>query len=96
MNAKKVTLDVTKVARLARLQLSKGEEILFQEQMNAIVIYFDELKTVDTEGVEPLVTPSPIESSLRPDEISVWEDSEKALDNAPERSGHLFKVPPVV
>ena len=89
-------IDVKKVAKLARLQLNSEEEVVLQKQVESIIGYFEELKNIDTQAVEPLVTPSEIEPTLRVDEVVRWDENELALENAPEKSGNLFKVPPVV
>ena len=92
-------IDVHKVASLARLVISPEEAAEFQKQMAAIFDNFEKIKAVDTTGVEPLVTPSEIEMVLRDDSLEAQEEKitvEEALKNAPERSGNLFKVPPVV
>lgn len=89
-------IHVQKIAKLARLALTPEEEKVFEPQLNAIFKYFEELSSVNTEGVEPLVTPSEIELVFREDEKEITQTVEEALQNAPERSGNLFKVPPVV
>ena len=89
-------INVQKVAKLARLELNQEEESKFEPQLNAIFKYFEELSKVNTEGVEPLVTPSEIELVFREDEKVLTQSPEEALQNAPEKMGHLFKVPPVV
>lgn len=89
-------IQVHKIAQLARLALTEKEEQVFEPQLNAIFKYFEELSTVHTEGVEPLITPSEIEYVLREDSKQVTLTVEEALQNAPERSGNLFRVPPVV
>ena len=89
-------MDIKKVAELARLQITQEEEVLFNKQLNSIVDYFAELDSVDTKGVDPLVTPIELEAHWRKDEAEVSLNTEEALANAPEKMGNLFKVPPVV
>ncbi len=89
-------IDVKKVAHLSRLKISETEEKAYHEQMTDIFKYFEEIATIDTKGIEPMVTPSEIEFVFRKDEAHFAKSSEEALANAPEKSGHLFKVPPVV
>jgi len=86
---------VEKVSHLARLKLSEDEMKAFSNQLSAVLENFEQLAKVDTTGVEPLVTPSEISPHLRPD-VADTTDGEKILSNAPEKSGRLFKVPPVV
>ncbi len=88
--------DLEKVAVLARLSVSPEESQTYLKQMSAILDYFDQVSEVKTEGVDPLVTPTQIEEFWREDEVRETLEAEKALANAPEKVGHLFKVPPVV
>lgn len=84
------------IARLARLQVSKEEAAEYGEQLTKVLAHFQQIAAVNTEGVEPLVTPSDIEFGLRPDEARRENSTAEMLNNAPERAGNLFKVPPVV
>lgn len=87
--------DVEKVAQLARLKLSESEIAAIQVQLSAVLENFEQLSQVDTKDVRPLVTPTDMSQTLRSD-VAMKFDSEKILESAPEKSGNLFKVPPVV
>ena len=89
-------MDIEKVVSLARLQLTDKEMNGFSEQMTSILSYFEDLKDVDTKGVEPLVTPTEITKDYRADESIVWKEASLALELAPQKKGNLFQVPPVV
>lgn len=89
-------IDVNKIAHLARLRINDSEVGEYQKQMSDILQYFEEIASVDTAGVEPMVTPSEIELIFREDKKEKCQSAEEALQNAPERMGNLFKVPPVV
>jgi len=89
-------INVKHVAKLARLEITEEEEKKYQEQLSAIFKYFEEIAVVDTAKVEPLITPSEIEQVFRADKAEVSITTEEALSNAPERTGNLFRVPPVV
>ena len=92
----KLSLDaVKKVAHLSRLKLTDSELAAIQTQLSLVLENFDQISQVNTDGVPPLLTPTEIVQVLRPDTPEVF-DSEKILANAPEKSGRLFKVPPVV
>ena len=92
----KLTLQaVQKVSHLARLKLTADELSSIQAQLSAVLENFEQISQVNTEGVRPLVTPTEITQVLRADVAEVF-DAEKILNNAPEKSGNLFKVPPVV
>ena len=86
---------VEKVAHLSRLKLTEAELRSIREQLSAVLENFQQISKIETDGVRPLVTPTDMSQHLRPD-IAEKADSEKMLANAPEKSGRLFKVPPVV
>ncbi|MBN2200403.1 Asp-tRNA(Asn)/Glu-tRNA(Gln) amidotransferase subunit GatC [bacterium] len=93
----RVTLeDVEKIARLARLELTEEEKALYRRQMEEMLNYVDQLKTLDTEGVEPTYFMATTESRLRDDHPSGSLPVEQALLNAPARSGGFFRVPKVL
>ncbi len=46
-------MDIEKVARLARLELSEEERETFGNQMEQILTYMEQLNRLDTVGVEP-------------------------------------------
>lgn len=87
---------VEKVAELARLKLTPQESSEILKQLSAVLSNFKELEAVSTQGVVPLVTPTDLQLVLREDEVEAQADRDKFIKNAPERSGQLFKVPPVV
>ncbi|MDD4930968.1 MAG: Asp-tRNA(Asn)/Glu-tRNA(Gln) amidotransferase subunit GatC [Candidatus Colwellbacteria bacterium] len=43
------------LAGLARIRISSGEEEKLTRDAENIIAYFDELRLVDTEGVEPMI-----------------------------------------
>src|SRR5438105_1090715 len=59
--------DTRKVARLARLALSEADLAKMQQQLSAILDYVDQLKSLSTDGVEPLAHPLPLANVFRAD-----------------------------
>ena len=84
------------IAKLARLKITESEAAEYSSQMEKILQSFEKIAKVDTQGVEPLITPTEIETYWREDVASQEVTSEEILANAPSRVGNLFKVPPVV
>ena len=88
--------EVEWVARLARLELSPREAEKFTHQLGEILEYFQSLKEVSLEGVEPTSHPLGMLLPLRADRRGKSLSASQALSNAPkEKEGH-FKVPPVI
>lgn len=89
-------LDVTYVAKLARLRLTEEETRLFQEQLGHVLQYADKLRQVDVSGVETAAHASPIFNVFREDEARASLTAEEALRNAPRQANGLFVVTKVV
>jgi aspartyl-tRNA(Asn)/glutamyl-tRNA(Gln) amidotransferase subunit C len=87
--------DVRTVAKLARLELTEPELAAMAEQLNRILGYVDQLRQVNTEGVEPLAHPLPLRNVFRDDEPQPSLPVDEALKNAPARVGDYFGVPAV-
>jgi len=88
--------QVRKVARLARLELSDADLAIMAQQLSAILDYVDQLKALDTEVVEPMAHPLPLQNVFRPDEPGQSLAVDEALRNAPSRVGDFFGVPAVL
>ncbi len=87
---------VEDISKLARLTLSTEEKKRFTDQLSQILIHFKELDKLNTDSVEPLLTPTPLESPLRIDVVERKTTVSENLENAPDRTGNAFRVPPVV
>jgi aspartyl-tRNA(Asn)/glutamyl-tRNA(Gln) amidotransferase subunit C len=87
--------QVRKVAKLARLELSEADLARMQPQLSAILDYVAQLERLDTEGVEPLAHPLPVQNVFREDEPAPSLPVDEALKNAPIRTGDYFGVPAV-
>ncbi len=87
---------IENVAKLARLKLNQNEVLQYTEQLSKALMHFEEMSKINTEGVEPMVTASDIETYLREDNKLNETPTSEIVKNAPDRSGMLFKVPPVV
>lgn len=87
--------DVKKVAKLARLELPEPTLVKMADQLNRILDYVDQLKQVNTDGVEPLAHPLPVANVFRGDEPLPSLPVDAALQNAPVRAGDFFGVPAV-
>lgn len=84
------------IAKLARLKVTAEEAKEYGEQLSKVMEHFEQIAKINTDGIEPLVTPSEIEFYARPDEVVKDFTAEEMVKNAPEKVGNLFKVPPVV
>jgi aspartyl-tRNA(Asn)/glutamyl-tRNA(Gln) amidotransferase subunit C len=87
---------VEHVALLARIELGEGEQEAYAETLSEILVFFDRLKEVDTEGVPPTSHVLDLTNALRPDACMPSLEADQALGNAPDRSGRFFRVPRII
>jgi aspartyl-tRNA(Asn)/glutamyl-tRNA(Gln) amidotransferase subunit C len=92
--------DVSRIAHLARLELSADEQSAMLAQLNGFFSIVERMGAVDTRGVEPLYTPlsAVSEVTLRLREDVVTEVDQRALNqrSAPAVEDGLFLVPKVI
>lgn len=86
--------EVQHIAELARIELTEQEITRFQGDLTRVLDYIDQLKEVDTTGVEPTAQVTGLVNRLRVDEAQPIDEAtrQRLLDAAPERDGNLFKV----
>jgi aspartyl-tRNA(Asn)/glutamyl-tRNA(Gln) amidotransferase subunit C len=92
--------DVSRIAHLARLELSPAEQDAMRAQLGEFFGIVERMSAVDTSGVEPLYTPlSAVQAvALRLREDAVTEANDRAANqrSAPAVEDGLFLVPKVI
>jgi aspartyl-tRNA(Asn)/glutamyl-tRNA(Gln) amidotransferase subunit C len=89
-------MDIEKVAKLARLELSEKEKNTLGNQLEQILIYMEQLNRIDTTGVEPTSHAIPIQNAFREDDTRPSFSREDVLGIAPEEEDGHFKVPRII
>lgn len=84
--------EVKKLARLARIELSNEEIALLQGNLGTILDYVEELKKVNTEGLEEVSQVAGLENVQREDRVVLEENREEIFKQAPEMKDGYFKV----
>lgn len=84
------------VAHLARLDCTEEEKEKFTVQLDEILTYMDVLNAVDTSGLEPMSHAISMTNALRDDAVKGQLGTEAALENAPDRWEHYFRVSKVI
>ncbi len=87
--------EIKHLAELARLEISEREGEKLVHDLGEILNYFNELKAVDTENIEPLTGGTQLVNSLRDDEPERTSDTGKGKDQFPEEDKGYLKVPSV-
>ncbi len=84
--------EIEKVAKLARIELREDEIEKFQKDLSQVLDYVEELKAVDTEGLEIVSSVTGLENVERLDTPVSVDYQEKIMANAPERKDRYYKV----
>jgi aspartyl-tRNA(Asn)/glutamyl-tRNA(Gln) amidotransferase subunit C len=88
--------DAAYVARLARIDLTEGELDLYAQQLATVLQHAAELSALDTDGVEPMAHPLPLQNVLRADEPRPSLDRDEVLSQAPSVEDRRFRVPRIL
>jgi aspartyl-tRNA(Asn)/glutamyl-tRNA(Gln) amidotransferase subunit C len=92
--------QVRRLARLARIAISPDESQAVLGQLNRVLRLVDEMRRVDTSGIEPMA--HALESHLspgqrlRPDTVTETDRRELYQSVAPAVDGGLYLVPKVI
>ncbi len=92
--------DVSRIAHLARLELSADERTQMLGQLNGFFGIVERMGAVDTRGVEPLYTPlsalHEVQLRLRDDAVTEADQRQANQRSAPAVEDGLFLVPKVI
>ena len=88
--------EIEMIASLSRLKISEEEISDVTEQLDKFLVYVENLKSIDTEKIEPTTYALPIQNVFRKDEVKKSLTQEEALSNAPLSEDGYFKVPRVL
>lgn len=92
--------DVSRIALLARLELSEAEQSAMLSQLNGFFDIVERMRAVDTTGVAPLYTPlsavQEVALRLREDAVSEVDQRDANQRSAPAVEAGLYLVPKVI
>jgi len=92
--------DISRIANLARLELEPQASERMLSQLNAFFDVVQQMRAVDTTGIEPLEHPfatiGDIALRLRDDTVSEPDNREANQRSAPAVESGLFLVPKVI
>ena len=90
------TEQVRHIAKLARIAMSDEEIERLAPELNNILGWIEQLREVDTDGVEPLTAVIDQKLRLRDDVVTEGDIRDEILANAPEAQHGFFAVPKVI
>ena len=90
------TIDIAKVAALARIALDPEELEAYGAQLEHILEHAERVQALPTEGVEPTSHPLPMTNAFRPDAVTPCLDRDEVLAAAPAVEDGYFEVPRIL
>ncbi|MBI5659482.1 MAG: Asp-tRNA(Asn)/Glu-tRNA(Gln) amidotransferase subunit GatC [Nitrosomonadales bacterium] len=88
--------DVKKVAQLARLAVTEQEAQTAHAQLSGIFGLIEEMRAVDTSGIEPMSHAQDVVQRLREDKVTEGNQREMFQQIAPQVESGLYLVPKVI
>lgn len=90
------TKTVTKIARLAHIEVSDTEKEHLASELSGILKWIEQLNAVKTDDVPPLASVSDTALPWRKDEITDGHKRDAIMANAPASEYGCFLVPKVI
>ncbi|HEU4351892.1 MAG TPA: Asp-tRNA(Asn)/Glu-tRNA(Gln) amidotransferase subunit GatC [Burkholderiales bacterium] len=88
--------QVRRLARLARIAIRTEEFEPVLDRLNRVLGLVDEMRRVDTAGIEPMAHPLDATQRLRPDAVTESDRRTLYQSVAPAVQGGLYLVPKVI
>jgi len=88
--------QVRRLARLARIAIRPQDSAPVVERLNRVLLLIDQLRAVDTAGIEPMAHALDVVQRLRPDKVTEEDQRERFQSEAPSKDKGLYLVPKVI
>ena len=88
--------EVGRLARLARIEVRDAEAERLRDELNGILGLIDQMRAVDTAGVDPMSHPQPVVQRLREDVVTEADQRSAFQSVAPAVQDGLYLVPRVI
>lgn len=96
MSAEPTEINLDYVANLARIRLTPEEKETYGSQLGSILEYFQKLREVDVDGIEPMAHAFDLANVWGEDIAEAGLSPEAGLQNAPAQREQQIVVPKVV
>lgn len=88
--------QIRRIARLARIAIQPEESRDVAERLNRMLSLIDQMRAVDTTGIEPMSHALDLVQRLRPDAVTEADRRERHQSVAPAVQDGLYLVPKVL
>lgn len=87
---------VKRIGRLARIRIEDSEVAAYQDELNAMLGFVEQLTSINVDGVEPMTSVTPMTLRRRDDVVTDGGYPDKIVANAPLSEDNFFMVPKVI
>lgn len=87
---------ITRLARLARIDIDRDEARDVKKKLDAILRLIDDLQAIDTTDIVPMSHAQDVMLALRDDVVTETDQHERFQQEAPAVSDGLYIVPKVI
>lgn len=88
--------DLEVAASLAQIELRPGDMERLGEAVSQMLVYFEKMKEVDTEGLEPTTHALVKENRVRSDVPNESSLADEIVDRSPEQEDRFIVIPNVL
>lgn len=88
--------EILHIAKLASLKIKDEEIEEYRKNLQDILNFANTINSVDTENIEETNGTSNNVNIFREDEVKKFEDKALLMQNAPEQTNNMFKIPKVI
>lgn len=88
--------EVRRIAELARIEVADAGIAALQQDLNGILGLVEQMRAVDTAGVEPMAHAVDVTQRLRPDRVTEVDQHVSFQAIAPQVEDGLYLVPKVI
>jgi aspartyl-tRNA(Asn)/glutamyl-tRNA(Gln) amidotransferase subunit C len=88
--------EVRRIAELARIEVPDAGIAALQQNLNGILGLVEQMRAVDTAGVEPMAHAVDVTQRLRADRVTEGDQHVLFQANAPQVEDGLYLVPKVI
>jgi aspartyl-tRNA(Asn)/glutamyl-tRNA(Gln) amidotransferase subunit C len=88
--------EVLRIARLARIEVGERDLEALRAELNGILGLIDQMRAVDTTGVEPMSHPQAQSQRMREDRVAESDHRDRFQAVAPQVEDGLYLVPKVI
>ena len=88
--------ELLHIAKLADLEINEDEIDNYLANLEDILNFANVVNNAPVEGLNITIGANEAKNVFRKDEVKVFKDNDSLLQNAPDESQHMFRIPKVI